>query len=78
MGLWEIARNTFAPSAPGAVLWSLMFIGVVSFFLSMITTAAGKGQIARMIDVSTILVAVITVALLAYKAIMSVATLAGF
>lgn len=77
-GLWEIARSTFAPGSPGAIMWGLMFVGVVGYFLSYITAAVGKGQISRMIDVSTMFVAVIMVAGVVVAAIVAVAGIAGF
>jgi hypothetical protein len=76
--LWAIARQTFAPNSPGAALWALMFVAVVGFLLSYIATAVGKGQISRMIEVSTMFTAVIMVANVVVKAIIAVAGVAGF
>lgn len=76
--IWEIARQTFAPGSPGAVLFALMFIAVVGFFLSYIASAVGKGQVARMIDVAIMFAAIIAVAGVAYNAIVTVAKLAGY
>ena len=77
-GLWEIARSTFAPGSPGAVLWALMFLGVVGYFLSYIASAVGQGQISKMINVATLFIAVGLVANVVLKAITAVAGLAGF
>ena len=77
-GLWELARSTFAPGSPGAVLWQLMFLGVVGYFLSYITAAVGKGQISRMIDVGATFAAVILVVGVVVGAIVAVAGIAGF
>lgn len=76
--MWEIARQTFAYGQPGAVLWQLMFIGVVGYFLAYITTALGKGQISKMIDVVTTFAAVSIVVAVVYGAIVAVSKLAGF
>lgn len=77
-GLWEIARQTFAPGSPGAVLWQLMFLGVIGYFLGYIVSAVGQGQIGRMINVGTVFAAVIMVASVIIRAIVAVAGIAGF
>ena len=76
--LWEIARSTFAAGSPGAVLWQLMFLGIIGFLLSYIAAAVGQGQISRMINVSTLFASVIMVASVIVRAIIAVAGIAGF
>lgn len=73
----QLAYETFGPGGPGSVLIQLMLIGVVSWLLSYITTAAGKGQISNMIQAVTTFVCIGIIAGVAWSTILTVAKIAG-
>lgn len=73
----QLAYETFGPGGPASVLIQLMLIGVVSWLLSYITTAAGKGQISNMIQVVTTFICISIIASVAWNTIVVVARIAG-
>lgn len=73
----QLAYETFGPGGPGAVLIQLMLIGVVSWLLSYITQAAGKGQISNMIQIVSRFICIGIIAATAWNTIMTVARIAG-
>ncbi len=74
----EIARNTFTWGGPGAILFQLMLLGVVGgWALASITHAVGQGQVARLISVGCIFVALSLVFSLAWNVVLTVARAVG-
>ncbi len=75
--MWEIAAKTFAWGAPGAVLFQLMFVALISWFLSCVASAVGNGQIANGIKVVSIFVCIYLITSIAWKAVTAIGKLAG-
>ena len=76
--LSDLAGSTFGTGGPAAVIVQLMLVGVVGWLLNYIVSAAGQGQIAGMIKVTTVFVCISLVAKTAWGAIQTVAAIAGF
>ena len=76
--LSDLAGSTFGTGGPAAVIVQLMLVGVVGWLLNYITSAAGQGQVAGMIKVTTVFVCIGLVAKTAWGAIQTVAAIAGF
>lgn len=73
----ELAAQTFGIGGPAAVLVQLMLIAVVAWMLELIAQASNKGKIASFIRTATIFVCISMVIGVVWKAISSVAGIAG-
>lgn len=73
--LSDIALDLFTHE--GSILIKLMLVGVVGSLLVKLTGAAGEGQISGMIKVAGIFLAIYLVTSIAWKAVVSVAQIAG-
>jgi hypothetical protein len=76
-GLTKIAAETFAFGGPGAILFQLMLIGVVSWLLAYVCAAVNKGQIADMIRVVSLFLGIGMITAEALKVILAIAKIAG-
>lgn len=65
--------STFGPGGPASMIAQLMLIAVVGWLAGYIAQAAGKGQIAGMIHVTSVFCCIAIVANVAYSAIEHVA-----
>lgn len=74
----ELAYQTFGPGGPASILIQLMLIAVVTWLLSYIASAAGKGNISNMINVVATFICIGIIAGVAWNTIMTVAKIAGF
>lgn len=63
----EAARQVFGPSSPGFVIIVLVTLAVGSWLGEMITSAIGKGQISAMIRTGTLIAAILSVVMVAWK-----------
>ena len=61
------AAAAFGPNSPGFVIIVLVFLGVGSWLAEMITRAVGKGQISSMISTGSLIAAIISVVMVAWK-----------
>ncbi|MDQ7094282.1 hypothetical protein REC12_11845 [Desulfosporosinus sp. PR] len=61
------AAAAFGPSSPGFVIVVLVMLGVGSWLAEMITTSIGKGQISAMIRTGSLIAAIISVVMVAWK-----------
>lgn len=73
----QIAYETFGPGGPAAILIQLMLIAVVTWLLSYISTAAGKGNISNMINIVATFICIGIIAGVAWNTIMTVVRIAG-
>ncbi|GAB6180974.1 hypothetical protein JCM14036_22930 [Desulfotomaculum defluvii] len=75
--LTQVVGSTFSPGGPGAAIIQLMLVALVGWLAGYIAQAVGKGQVASMIHITTVLGCVTVVASVAWKAIEWVAKAAG-
>ena len=76
--IWEIGRATFSVGSPGAVVFGLMFLGLIGYLTSYILSAVGKGQLAALINLVVMFVGITMVVGTIVAAIVAVASVAGF
>ncbi len=76
-GLVTLARDTFSVGGPGAVMFQLMFIGVIGWMLFKVLEAVGQGQIANMLKIVTVFVCIVMVAGQVWRAIQVIGSIAG-
>ena len=76
--IWEIGRATFSVGSPGAVVFALMFLGLIGYLTSYVLSAVGKGQLAALINLVVMFAGIIMVVGTIVAAIVAVAGVAGF
>jgi len=74
----ELARYIFSSSGAGYLIVQLMFIAVASYLGGWIAKATGKGQIAQMINVASILIGILLVAETAVSTLTRVMKVFGY
>lgn len=73
----EIARQTFGAGGVGMAIVQLMLLSIVGWLCGYLARAAGKGQVASMIDAATVFTCIILVVSVAFRAVAAVASQIG-
>ena len=76
-GLLDIARSTFSPGGPGAVMFQFTLIGLVGWLLNYLLHAINKGAFADLVKVAGLLACIGIVGKLAWDVLMTIAGIAG-
>ena len=76
-GLFDIAKSTFSPGGPGAVMFQFTLIGLVSWLLNYLLHAINKGAFADLVKVAALLACIGIIGGLAYNVLMTIAGIAG-
>lgn len=74
----DLLRSIFGPGGAGFVIVEICFIAMVGWLAGYLATAAGRGNLAQMIQVASVFIAITLVAAQAVLALRAFAAFIGF